>query len=293
MRGLIGFFTGMILLICFTSCQKEIDWGLTNNPQSDSTTLSKIIALDTTLVPGQDTTAILRFTYDAQKRKNLEVFTEIDNSTGLRYMFSNYYKYNGTNTLPASFTEKYDFSTDSIIHYLSYSNGFVNKDSMVYYVGATQNYIYITYFSSLGGNLYSKKRIDYDWTSGGTLVLDSTTYTRTIVNGNMVSGRDSLWDPFTPLLMEIDGMQFSFDNKSNPLTNLTIWYLGYFDNLDDMINIDLGRNNVVTTRHDVLFPSPSTNTEVFLYSYNSSGYPVIIRSNGTDGNKAFYFYTRL
>jgi hypothetical protein len=291
------FFYYILVLISIgiiASCQKEVDPSIPNLPQNDSTTLSRMVLLDTTLVPGQDSLFILQFTYDAQKRKSQELFTEIDNSVSIRYVTSHHYKYLGTDTLPISITEKYNFSTDSIIYYLSYSNGFIIKDSSVGYTGGIVTNVRVGQYLSLGSNRYLKKTIIYDPSSGNSIVMDSIVYTRTLMGGNLVSGLDSTWTERGMMILDhVSSKQLTFDNKINPLAPLTTWYLGYFDNFDDINNIDLGINNQLTHQHNFLFPFTSTDLEIFSYTYNTAGYPQVIRSNGTDGNKAFYFYTRL
>src|SRR5688500_1723182 len=97
-------------LILFTSCQQEIDPSILNSPQNDSTTISLIVALDTSLPSGQDTIAVLTFTYDALKRRYIHSYREKDFSSGLFDTYWIYYYYNGTDTLPARFTEKFDYT---------------------------------------------------------------------------------------------------------------------------------------------------------------------------------------
>jgi hypothetical protein len=294
MRGLIGFFTGMILLICFSSCQKEIDWKLTNKTQTDSTAISRLFILDTTLTSGQDTLFKLDLFYDGQKRKSGEDFTEIDNTTGTRYITYYRYSYNNSDTLPYRLSAKYNNSTDSDFSYFSYNGNFIVKDSTVRYIAGVVSSIQIKYFSSLGGNRFMQRWIDFDLILGTSSLVDSTIYTRTVSNNNLISGLDSSWISFSPSVLNfVNSSRFSYDNKTNPFAKLTIWYLGYFDNLDDLVPTDIGMNNLLNARYDGLYPSSYTNINTFSYTYNNAGYPIIARSSGTDGNKTFYFYTHL
>lgn len=290
---LVGL-TGIIVIVVFSSCQKEVEAVLPGQPEQDSTTISKIVLLDTTLVPGQDTLFKIAFTYDNQKRKTGEDFTEIDNSTGIRYTFFYRYSYSGTDTLPFKASEKYDFITDSTISYFTYSNRFVVKDSSVGYTSGAVSDIQTSYFSALTGNKFLRELINFDPVTGSSQLLDSTVYSRTVSAGNLLSGVDSTWTVFgPPNLSRVTSFQFTYDNKANPLARLSLWYLGYFENFDDQVYIDMGVNNLLSTKYDELFPSGSTETSLFSYSYNNLGYPSISRASGTDGNKALYFYTKL
>ena len=294
MKTVAGVLIFISLVAGFTSCQKEIDWKLTNKTQNDSTAISKLFALDTTLTSGQDTVFKLNFIYDGQKRKVGEDFTEIDNSTGTRYITYYRYSYNNSDTLPYRLSAKYNNSTDSDFSYFSYNGNFIVKDSGVRYTGGVVSDIHIKYYSSLGGNRFMQRWINFDPIFGTSSLVDSTIYTRTVNNNNLISGLDSSWISFSPsVLNSVNSSQFSFDNKTNPFAKLTIWYLGYFDNLDDLVPTDIGTNNLLNARYDGLFPSSFTNISTFSYTYNNAGYPIIARSSGTDGNKAFYFYTQL
>lgn len=294
MKILFGLLITFSFVVVVSSCQKEIDWGLNTPTQNDSTTLSRIIILDTTLVSGQDTFFIVNFIYDGQKRKVGEDFTEIDNTISTRYTSYLRYTYNNNDTLPYRVSEKYNYSTDSIVSFLTYSGNFIVKDSANRFVAGVVNDIYAKYFSSLGGNRFLLRHINIDPILVSSTLVDSTIYTRTVNNSNLISGLDSSWYSFSPsVLNRVNSTLFSYDNKSSPFTKLTIWYLGYFDNYDDLIPTDGGWNNVLTARYDVLYPTSFTESDNYSYTYNNAGYPVIARSAGTDGNKAFYFYTRL
>ena len=97
MRILTTVFS--ILLICFfSSCQKEPDVDLGNDPappvDGDSTLLKMYVELDTTLPSGSDTTYKVIYTYDNQKRvKQVTVLYD-------QYFERGDYFYSGSDTLP-------------------------------------------------------------------------------------------------------------------------------------------------------------------------------------------------
>ncbi len=286
---LLSILTGIV------SCQKEIDGELPERTTSDSTDLARVIALDTTQVAPRDTFYKIEYSYDAQKRKALEVFTEYDNPTMTADVWIYRYYYQNNDTLPYKVTERYQGSADSISFYLTYTNGFITKDSTMNH---SFPYSFVLYFSELPGSRYLKKVVNYDLVNNITTVQDSTIYTRSVVNGNRVSGLDSTWaTPVgTPLLMNATSTQFAFDSKPNPFHRMTIWYLGHYNNFEaetyGYISYSYGKNNRISlqsTRHH-----PPSLPEVYNYSYTylANGYPSVIRFDG-DWNKVLLFYTRL
>ena len=61
MKVICSFLAAVLMLVYFSSCQKGIDWELEDIVTNDSTDLSKIVVLDTTLATGQDTLFLLNF----------------------------------------------------------------------------------------------------------------------------------------------------------------------------------------------------------------------------------------
>jgi len=294
MKVICSFLAAVLMLVYFSSCQKGIDWELEDIVTNDSTDLSKIVVLDTTLATGQDTLFLLNFYYDNQKRKSGEDFTEIDNSTGMRYTFYYRYFYNNNDTMPYRASEKYSFSSDSLISHLSYANNFIVKDSTVDFISGSIDDIQVVYYSIISASRYLRRFVRYDPISGASTSLDSTHYHRTVNAGNLISGTDSTWqNAGTPILTRANSFQYTYDNKQNPLAPLSLWYLGYYENFDDQVFIDMGVNNLLSARFDNLLPPTSSESQNYSHIYNSLNYPMISIVNGGDGNKALYFYTRL
>ena len=293
------FFSGILIIaisaIWFSSCQREVDGILPDDLQNDSTNLSRIIVLDTNLVTGKDTLFKINFIYDSQKRKIGEDFISIDNSSGTRDIFYYRYFYNNSDTVPFRASEKYSFSTDSLVSFFTYSNGFIIKDSSVDFVSGTVSSIRKSIFLSLAGNRFLRKETDYDPSTGASQLVDSTIYTRTVNGGNVLNGSDSSWLGLVspPTLLQVRSFQIMFDNKPNPLSKLDLFYWGYYDTFDNQIYLIKGGNNMISLREDVTFPSAFTEISSYNYSYNSFGYPSILRTNGLDGNKAIFLHTKL
>lgn len=136
MKWISGCLIGIILLVCFSSCQKEIDWGLTNKPQSDSTILAKYIEFDTTFPSGLDTILITTLGYDNAGRlsvsKNISKDLNLPPTTVFPYFENINYSYNCNDTVPykvtISLSDALGNSNDTV--YLFYANGKVVRDSM-------------------------------------------------------------------------------------------------------------------------------------------------------------------
>lgn len=292
----------LILFVCLmitalASCQREVDGRLSEDVLDDSTTLSKIILLDTTLASGLDTQFVAHFFYDSQARHVGENIVEYDNISGGRLTYFYRYSYRNNDTLPYKISEKYsDDPDDSLISYLTYSNGFIIKDSSADYRAGVALSSKVYLFSTLGGGKYFVTISQNDLTTGLSIVIDSTVYTRGISAGNVVSGLDSTWmnrNPFT--LSRVKSFQNSFDNKYSPFGKLSLWYLGFYDNFDNQIYYDFGANNLLSEREDFLFPSGSANSLLYSHTYNVHNYPIITRATGSGatGTKVLYYYTTL
>ena len=74
MKVICSFLAAVLMLVYFSSCQKGIDWELEDIVTNDSTDLSKIVVLDTTLATGQDKLFLFDFYYFVKKKKYFEDF---------------------------------------------------------------------------------------------------------------------------------------------------------------------------------------------------------------------------
>ncbi len=124
-------------------------------------------------------------------------------------------------------------------------------------------------------------------------IVDSVLFTRTLVNGNVVAGVDSIWagGDFEDRRV----FQLSFDQHYNPFRRLLRWYNGYY--LKEFGLSEGYANNLVMLRDswDVL----GNWTYNASYDYNTDGYPIIARISWTgnwvqlDYNKIIMKYVRL
>jgi hypothetical protein len=296
MKGLLGFFGGIILLICFSSCQKEIDWSLTNKPQSDSTYLTKIIGLDTTRPAGMDTTDWTFFTYDNFKRlKRIDAFSNAlpVNTDSVTHVYS----YQGTDTLPFMFVidEKYNITFGGThyqtIVYNYYSNGVISKDSVIELnlTSGTNNGATVSVYQ-VSGSTVNRYRTLYDFI-GGTYVLsirDTTVYSISVSGGNLVS-QTLVSGPGS-----YQSAQVTYDNNRNPVSKAFKLKYPVFES--PYVEVwDVQANNVLHAQFQEPF-NPVYN-DLYTYKYRPDGYPASSTYNtdqgGTVYNKAFFFYTSL
>ncbi len=139
----IYFFLAMLLA---SACNKGTDTispgpGPGSGPGptpvvNDSTQLWKYVKLDTTVVAGLDTSELMLFDYDTQKRM---VFfshsTRASSSPSPAYttIYQNYFYYNGSDTTPyktITQTSNSNITRFDTVYYIYSSNGFVAYDSV-------------------------------------------------------------------------------------------------------------------------------------------------------------------
>lgn len=288
MKVFSGFVGAVILLVCFSSCQKEIDWELNNRTQADSIYIQKIISLDTTLPSGLDTGFITLYNYDSRKRVLKKTETEYD--LGVQYTNYYFYSYLGNDTLPYKYVNTSNYAPDSLITFLSYNNGFIVKDSTVYYLSGVLDDVLVQTFTSLGsGNFLFRSQFENPVLSGSFQTYDSIRYIRDFLNSNLISGVDSTWR--SGVWYNKTSFQNIFDTQKNPFLKFSTWYLGYKSELFTESNSE-GKNNV-TALSTISVPGGTENISIS-YSYNTNGYPIIGRMSGiVDFNKAVFIYTVL
>jgi hypothetical protein len=296
MRTLSVAFIFVSVIVFISSCQKEISWETNGRLNSDSTFLSKIIYLDTTRPAGQDTLTVILYEYDAQDR--LLKITEFNNYNGVIDTYYTYFRYAGNDTLPVTMKNT-GSSYDSSINYFRYSNGFVVYDSLVNYDGinnsvSTEKVISVMPLGS-GRFLYKEVRPPhiipgFPPTSGS---VDSTIFSRTVANGNLIDGIDSIWSDRTYVDKKV--IHYDFDQKKSPFKKVSFWYNGYYTEASLGIAWGVGNNP--------LFVSESWGgigqfTTSISYDYNADEYPVIARIQMTgpwslpDYNKLAFVYEK-
>lgn len=290
MKGIAGFCSVIILLICFSSCQKEINWGLNNPTQSDSSFLDRTIALDTTLPSGADTIGKDVFAYDNMKR-----LTKISTSYGAGFADSalQQFFYNGNETLPFKHVYRDVYSglnmVDTIYYY--YSNAVVSKDSVNGWnlvSGANLGAEVSEY--TISGTTVTVRDKDYNFVAGNyVLVADNLS----VVNISGTGG-NLLTQTLVSGSADYESVQASYDNRFNPLSK--VFKIKYSIFASRTLESWLFQNNNATLiQFKEQFSTPET--DVFTYIYRNDNYPKSATYSSTAGgsihNKLLYFYKTL
>lgn len=293
MKTVVGFLVAVSFVVGFSSCQKEINWGLNNSTQGDSSFLTKFILLDTTLPAGSDTVQKIFFTYDNAKRLSrihLYIVGSIDTAI---YDFS----YTGNETAPHMMINKQTgyngpgtYFIDSIFY--SWNNGIVVKDSSIQWVypGNTHDATFVRNFI-LAGTLTKIYEREYVYIGAVfTLInFDSAFYNVSYTSGNLSSQN------------KVDGaaafynsVQATYDTKNNPLTKIIKFRYSCFENYP-FNDWGTQKNNPLQVQYQDA--SLFSGTEQYTYKYRLDDYPAsgtYFDSNGLSGyNKILYFYTSL
>lgn len=279
------------------SCQKEITADVLDELGNDSTYIKKVISLDSTKPAGLDTGFTAEYFYDSQKRLIRETETEYGPGA-FRLMYIDQYQYAGTDTLPYRIVSTNNQTADSSIIFVTYNNGFIEKDSVINFTGGIAEPFQIRYFSTTGSSGYLLKTYHFDYLTGLPVLTDSITYTRQISDGNCVNGTDKYWDIFSGTLTGTITYQNTFDNKKNPFLKLHRWSLGYYEN-DILVLNYYGQNNVTNysyTPNPLNFPGSGGQRNMSLaHTYRADNYPAETRvvAGTVDFNKILYQYIKL
>ncbi len=288
-----------LLVIVFSSCQKEIDWSL-NTPTEggNSTMLKKMIVLDTTLTAGLDTLRKVIIEYDNQNRV-VQVNTSYKDeslppTSSFPYYDSLVYFYNGNDTLPfkAIKSTAYFLNIEKDTSFLFYAAGKVIKDSIrSSYLstlpppGPPVESIKVNFFTDNGNttNVLTYLSMTLNPPSWPPACPGTTIFQKTYVNGNITYQFGDYTDCSGIGTSETN--HFIFDTHPNPGYTFSIPY----PIMDEDLNLSDHKNNILET-WDIAPGDGFKNT----YTYRADGYPLIVRgvdlTNPTITRKGFYIY---
>ena len=287
MKTLFGILSALILVVSFSSCQKEVDGSLPGLVQNDSIIIQQVIVLDTTFPVSTDTAIVSQISYDASKRISKDIFTQYNVGVATTpvnrhdYM----YKYSGINNYPDYIIDDFKDLIDPSNNYLdtiffTYSNGFVASDS----IGGSADYI-VTNFSKLSNTRY--KMLQKSPGIGGGVYIDTTYIYTQWQNENLTKEIDSLWIPSFSL-WDVSTATLVYDSKPNPFKNLVVPYPAPVNN--DVMSFGIEALFLPTTNNIVNWADDG-GTTILTYQYGSNGMPKIARDS--DGIKVLYGYTKL
>lgn len=301
------FLSGMIVLVMvvgFSSCQREVDGRLDDVVVDDNIYIDKFIELDTTYPSGLDTSYKYSFIYDGQKR--LKQIAEIgfdDGTHNIQYIGNEYRYYNGSDTVPYKTTYDLDYTTGESYRDTSFlfydGNNVIYKDSNVRYESGAPASMWLHTYSAGETNRFLIKRTSFDFITG-LFTADSINSIRSIIANNIVSTSDSFYNQLGGLQYVVK-YTFNYDNKLNPYNKIALHYpvYGFLINMSNYQNFpNFGSKNNPTTFTLMTWLAGSVSNDVgeARYEYDNNGYPKIIRYNsGSSANpqKDYIYYRTL
>lgn len=298
MKVWLVVLAGILNLLAFVSCQREVEETLLPTETTDNVYLSKMVWVDTTLPTGTDTVDRFFFEYDNAKRL-----------TRMREYFSNpfqndtvisHYEYTGNDTLPyrAIIQANHNYlsgpskSADTI--YFFYSSGYVQRDSVVSWnsLNNTSRGARVADYS-FSGTTITKTRRYYNLVNGAYVFDFAEVFVYTVAssNGNLVA-ENRVSGPG-----EFVFVQASYDIKINPIA--AVYKIKYRDfdqgNSYYFNSWSVQKNNPVAIQYQD-DPYPVAN-ENYTYTYRADNRPSAARLSINAGfgsyNKAFFYYTSL
>lgn len=295
MKGLAGFFTGIILLICFSSCQKEIDWSVNNPAQSDSTYIKSVVILDSFVSSPNDTALKFFFDYDSQKRlSRLREFHYVSNT--IDFTSDVRFTYPGNDTMPSilHIISTYGSSLYDTV-YLNYTNGKIVRDSSAYgFPGSPRSFARYD-FSQVGNDLYAGSYIDsvVGFQSARSTVNSYVNWQ----NGNLVAEKDTIHYPGGP--DNFQSKDYTYDQRPNPLRKAMLNFptTAFYFNTVNMAHgnmylkafVNSSSNNILTELNN-----PGNELTTWDYIYGTNDLPKqALRHRASSLRKVLYSYISL
>lgn len=298
MKGMVGFLIGVVLLISFSSCQKEIDWGFNNKTQSDSTILDKYIELDTTLPAGLDTIHKVLVDYDSRGRVIYVSSYDKDLSLPPTNIFPFYdsttYFYNGNDTVPFKViqTHKNLLNIWQDTCFLYYSAGKVIKDSIrsryTSLLPPPMPDIELITVNTItdNGNTAQENTLQAYTFNPATWPPPcpaTTNYQKTYLNGNITYEFGDFTDCNS--IGTVETSHLTFDNNPNPTYVFSVPY----PIMTNFLGLTGYKNNIISS-----WDTAPSDGYIYSYTYRSDGYPLIVRVvslvDPTDAWKGIYIY---
>ena len=291
MKRFFGALMVILLVVFFSSCQREIDWELENQLESDSTLLNKLVLLDTTLSAPFDSIEYLIAKYDLKKRP-IEVQYLIRNGLILDtgYIINNYFSGNDTMPYKAIVTDhQMDVSTTSFLIYNS-SGKLIADSSIERFFGdsaiITNKYIYQS----------SRLCVEYNYRNSNGLSSSGTNcFYQTFTGSNLLEQKDT--SDLTGIGYAIS-LLYQFNNTLNPLRKLGFGQNLYYHGEETLIENTSKYNFLdIYTKREELNPPSIIDIDHYRYSYqyNNYGLPTVAWEREVDNgtvDKYVFFYTK-
>ena len=278
-----SMFLLVLATFILTSCQKELNFP----PGEDHNYLEKMVFYS----PGFTDSTIWSFTYDNAKR--LTGVLQKQHLSG-EVRLDGQYLYRGKDSVPYKYIQKQPDINSETIHFYTYKNGFIIKDSAFAVFTGGQNKIVTTYDSLVNGR-YQLRRETTDMATGSATIF-RVTYAHTVVNNSITNIHDTtfrdngVWHYMTTTTI-------NFDNEKSPFKKWSIWFNGYYSQLFCELRNDAwpgNHNNAVLFSDRTLYNGgrPGTTVIRYTYTYNEEGYPAS-RTNDLDAAVIAFRYKKL
>jgi hypothetical protein len=214
--------------------------------------------------------------------------------------------YSANDTVPFKIVRNEWFSNgDTFLDtvYLYYnSNNVVVRDSSLYYMNGTKIKTRVSVFGLISSSRYLILETTTDPNTGMT-VKDSILSVRNWASGNLTNSSDSIYNPLMGGLYNVSMYTFTYDNKRNPFFRTILPYPVYLNDYYHTTHpfyypLLASVNNPLThfQDHSITGGGTFNYSGSAQYSYNSLGYPVIIRYTSTalsNPHKGLVYYTAL
>lgn len=293
MKGIFVFLIGVLLLMGFSSCQKEVDGSIAGIVASDTVFLKRYVELDTTLVSGSDTTLIRDFQYDASKRIFKVVQQSIDHVHSISSFTEYIYFYNGASANPSMMIDYYfeivPYTIDTTWFFYD-ASGQLIKDTSVENFLAPTPYLYrrgsATYTNS-GNNTFIQAGSTIFTNIPPSISVHQGTVFKTYSNGNIITQTDTSGPGNS--IVNSGSYMMTYDAMKNPFYKTEVHYpvIGGFNYTEDQ-----QKNNFTeikeTTPVGILYHVK------YSYTYRTDGYPMVVRRTDmldpSFSRKGFFFY---
>lgn len=250
-----------------------VHFTISGTGNSGDTLLTRFAIVDSTAVPGQDTTETIDFIYDSLQR-NIATTTIYYENGGITYRSVSAFFYSGSSQLPyKTFGYSYNyFSGDSsyaeYTHYYTYQNGRVVTDSGDEAVGHYQylpNSI-ITEYIYTGSSYVSTDTFNVQYDANSNILLQTNAARQ-------------------------DSFRYVYDTHPNP------FYHTWRNKAYPVYQMETFPEEVIAGNNALevdQYEGPQHYHTGMIYQYNSNGYPAIIWGYDPEdpysSGKAVYFY---
>jgi hypothetical protein len=288
MRNIYTCLCALAVVFVLASCQKELHFDATEDPEAGDTLLKKIVQVDS-MTPMKDIYNV-DFVYDSQKRVTKIRRYYVDSVNGAAIVTnsdSTVFYYNGTEKLPVK-SKGYSslvFSYETETFHRFQPDGRLAVDSVPAGDGISYAAMSFTYSPS---KVIAKSAY---WVLGISIGEADDSFV--VASNNLAQAFFAYTPSYGPTYFAD-----TYDNRINPLSKMNIastlvveGELAY----NQLIFLAPGycANNIINRKSSLSYPPSSSENQSYTYVYNTKGFPVSCKfaSNyNTTANLHYMFY---